>query len=233
MNGSTDRPAPATRSSGQTMTSSKPFGVIRCGSPNSATYSVAVWQFGPTRICPGSASDWRREARLTHSPTAIRSRSRSVAPRSINASPVSIPARMPIGVPESAAQRVQADAARSARSGSSACEVGAPNRTKTASPMNFSIVPPRAVMRSLIERNVPLGLRLEPGSRRLTRLLEPGDAHVVAVELPGSLHAATGHDDGRDPATLLADRRPPLRRHDVAVVGAGAHHVLIEPRQQP
>src|SRR3982074_2397923 len=153
MNGSTERPPPATRRSGQAVTPSQPFGRSRCGRPNSATYSVAAWELGPTRICPGSASDWRRDARLTHSPTAIRWRSRSAAPRSISASPVSTPARMLIGVPDSAAQRMHADAARSALSGSAACDVGAPNRTKTASPMNFSIVPPRAVITSLIARN--------------------------------------------------------------------------------
>ena len=47
----------ASRTSGQAMISSKPFGLSRCDGPNSATYSVELWQFGPTRICPGSASD--------------------------------------------------------------------------------------------------------------------------------------------------------------------------------
>jgi hypothetical protein len=44
--------------------------------------------------------------------------------------------------PSSAIQSRIARAARTARSGSSSCATGAPNRAITASPMNFSTVPP-------------------------------------------------------------------------------------------
>jgi len=43
-----------------------------------------------------------------------------------------------------------ANPARTARSGSSSCAAGAPNTAITASPMNFSTVPPNASMRSRV-----------------------------------------------------------------------------------
>src|SRR6266702_5735987 len=49
------------------------------------------------------------------------------------------------------------------------------------------------------DRRKPLDFALERGPRRLARLFEPGDAHMVAVQLPRAFHAPTGHDDGRDP----------------------------------
>src|SRR4029079_15868585 len=70
------------------------------------------------------------------------------------------------------------------------------------------------------DRRQPLDLRRQLCPRRRATLLEPIDTKAVAVHLPRSLHAATGDDDRRDPTGLLAVRGAPLRRNDVAVLGA-------------
>jgi hypothetical protein len=46
--------------------------------------------------------------------------------------------------PTPASREIIVSAARTARSGSSSCDWGTPNTAITASPMNFSTVPPNA-----------------------------------------------------------------------------------------
>jgi len=84
---------------------------------------------------------------LTTSPDAIPSPSAGRAPSAIKASPVVTALRScssKVGS-DSFSSRIAsriASAARTARSGSSSCATGAPKTAITASPMNFSTVPP-------------------------------------------------------------------------------------------
>jgi len=78
---------------------------------------------------------------FTTSPAAIPSPAVGRAPRLISASPVLTPIRTWMLLSSRAQSRI-ASAARTARSGSSSCATGAPNTAITASPMNFSTVPP-------------------------------------------------------------------------------------------
>ena len=82
----------------------------------------------------------RRAAVLTTSPEAMPSPASGWASRRTSASPVVIPTRSSRS--SSSANSRIASAARTARSGSSSCAVGAPKSAMTASPMNFSTVPP-------------------------------------------------------------------------------------------
>ena len=87
------------------------------------------------------------EAVLTTSPVASPSPSSGAAPSAITASPVSTPTRTASPSPGSAsfrsaiASKIRSPA-RTARSGSSSWATGAPKTAITASPMNFSTVPP-------------------------------------------------------------------------------------------
>jgi hypothetical protein len=82
-----------------------------------------------------------RAAVLTTSPATIASPSAGRAPMLTSASPV-LTATLSCRSSCSAIQSRIASAARTARSGSSSCTSGAPNTAITASPMNFSTVPP-------------------------------------------------------------------------------------------
>ena len=82
----------------------------------------------------------------------------SVCPSPESTSPVLTPVRASIRTPKSRssssfssprASRMSA-AARTARSASSSCRVGIPNTAMTASPMNFSTVPPWRSIAELI-----------------------------------------------------------------------------------
>ena len=97
-----------------------------------------------TSTVAGSAIDCSREAVLTVSPSTIPS---LVVPNWTAASPVSTPARtrssvIPTSAPSAVTAAVSASAARTARSGSSSRATGVPHTAITASPMNFSTVPP-------------------------------------------------------------------------------------------
>jgi hypothetical protein len=101
-----------------------------------------------TRIPSTGAAAWSRAAVLTTSPEAIPSPSTGRASRATSASPVVTPMRTCRSMPgvasfSSAMASQMARAARTARSGSSSWATGAPNRAITASPMNFSTVPPK------------------------------------------------------------------------------------------
>ena len=80
---------------------------------------------------------------LITSPEAIPSPSAGRAPSAISASPVLTATRSWSSFPSCVTQSRIASAARTARSGSSSCAVGAPKSATTASPMNFSTVPPK------------------------------------------------------------------------------------------
>ena len=85
-----------------------------------------------------------REAVLTRSPATIPS---ARAPIVTAASPVSTPTRArrsadPTSLPSASTAAARSIAARTARSASSSIATGAPHTAITASPMNFSTVPP-------------------------------------------------------------------------------------------
>ena len=104
---------------------------------------VASRVVSPTSTVPGGATLWRRDAVLTRSPATI---PWSTAPRVTAASPVSTPARawsrLPPGAASVRTTSTRSSAARTARSASSSWAIGAPHTAITASPMNFSTVPP-------------------------------------------------------------------------------------------
>ena len=101
---------------------------------------------------PTGAAPWRRAAVLTTSPATIPSPRSGRAPRATTASPVVTAARTATSRPSprspSMVSRMRS-AARTARSASSSCAMGAPKTAMTASPMNFSTVPPKLSMSAL------------------------------------------------------------------------------------
>src|SRR5581483_2276077 len=93
---------------------------------------------------PGSAADCTRDAVLTRSPAT----SPWPAASSVTAaSPVTTPARACSPASRVATASTRSSAARTARSASSSRAVGAPHTAITASPMNFSTVPPYRAIR--------------------------------------------------------------------------------------
>ena len=94
------------------------------------------------------ATAWRREAVFIASPVRNRSPEPGATPRRTRTSPVLTPTRRRSGVPptasSSSAPSAIRRAARTARSGSSSWAAGTPKTPTTASPMNFSTIPPWA-----------------------------------------------------------------------------------------
>ena len=111
---------------------------------------------------PARAADCSRDAVLTRSPATM---PWLVAPMVTAASPVSSPARAcsPCSGSSAATAATSSRPARTARSASSSWAVGAPHTAITASPMNFSMVPPW--------RSTICGGRLEVPAEQLARLL--------------------------------------------------------------
>ena len=123
---------------------------LRARSPRSSH-----WKMRAVACCVGSATatpsigatDCRRAAMFRVSPVAKpspESGSRSVR---TSVSPVQIPIRTWRSRSDARTSSMSRSAARIARSGSSSCADGMPNTPTTASPMNFSTVPPNAWMR--------------------------------------------------------------------------------------
>ena len=116
-----------------------PFISCSPASSKAIVASVARFVASPVSTVPGSAADWIREAVLTRSPATI---PWFVAPSVTAASPVRMPARARRSGSSSGIAAVRSSAALTARSASSSCATGAPQTAITASPMNFSTVPP-------------------------------------------------------------------------------------------
>jgi hypothetical protein len=102
----------------------------------------------PTSTVDGGAAAWSRLAVLTMSPATI---PWLVAPRVTAASPARMPTRTSIPGPRPRTASTRSRPARTARSASSSLATGAPQTAITASPMNFSTVPP---YRPMISRTV-------------------------------------------------------------------------------
>ena len=127
---------------------SLPFSSKEPASSKTTVSSVARRVASPTYTVPGGALDWTRDAVLTRSPATMPCPS---APIVTAASPVSTPARArsswaPTSSPSAVTAETRSSAARTARSASSSVAVGVPHTAMTASPMNFSTVPPYTPM---------------------------------------------------------------------------------------
>ena len=134
--------------------------------PISSTWkrpSVSRCAPGPIRIWPGSAACWRRAATFTASPVA-----NVESVDSVTTSPDSTPIRAGM----STVSRIPS-AALMARSASSSCACGTPNAAMTASPANFSTVPPWFSMHvETWSKNCDTRRRTTSGSLAWTRPLE-------------------------------------------------------------
>src|SRR6266511_2867565 len=130
----------------------------------------------PTRTVPGSASACTRDAVLTRSPATIPWPS---APSVTAASPVSTPMRgfnrpEPTVSPRVRTACTSSIAARTARSASSSWATGVPHTAMTASPMNFSTVPPyRAMSRRHVSKYADSNSRTSSGSRASLSVVNP------------------------------------------------------------
>ena len=141
--------------------------------------SVARYVCFPTRIPSTGAADCRRAAVFITSPATIPSPSPGFASSETSASPVLTAIRTwrsrsgSISLSCATASRT-ASAARTARSGSSSCDTGAPNTATTASPMNFSTVPPNRSSSSRARSwYVRSSARTSSGSLSSARAVEP------------------------------------------------------------
>jgi len=119
-----------------------PLAATAPASPYSMTCALARYVCSPARMPFTGAPACSRAAVLTTSPATIASPSDGRAPRLTSASPVLTAMRTWRWSPCSTLQSRIASAARTARSGSSSCAAGAPKTAITASPTNFSTVPP-------------------------------------------------------------------------------------------
>src|SRR5215210_644166 len=104
------------------------------------TCLVAQYACSPATSAPAGAADCSRAAVLTTSPVTIPSPSSGRASSATTASPALTAARASSPRSRIAARIARPD--RTARSASSSCATGAPKTAITASPTNFSIVPP-------------------------------------------------------------------------------------------
>ena len=117
-----------------------PFASMTVWSANSNAPSAAATVRSPARVSPGPAACSSRAATLTASPVTNELPSRG---RPTITSPVLTPIRRASCPPNSSVSRsCMASAAWSARSAWSSRAAGAPKAAMTASPANFSTVPP-------------------------------------------------------------------------------------------
>ena len=121
---------------------SLPFASIGSASRYSKASSVARYVRSPTRTAFVGAAASSLAAVLRTSPAAIGSPSGERSSSVTKASPVFTAMRTSRPSCSRTQSRI-ASAARTARSGSSSCATGAPKMAITASPMNFSTVPPK------------------------------------------------------------------------------------------
>ena len=121
-----------------------------------------------SRISPGRAIDWIRAAVVIASPVSRRSPSGAGAVAAATTSPVARPIRTSSGSPpppSSCSPARMARAASAARTASSSCARGQPNTANTASPMNFSRVPPsRSIAAAIVARAAVTRARTSSGS---------------------------------------------------------------------
>jgi hypothetical protein len=164
-----------------------------------------------TSTWPGSAACSIRAAALTASPVASASPGRGAVTamtepvlmpmRSSSATPY----RSPISSFSSPSRLRMRRAARSARAGSSSCTCGTPNAAMTASPMNFSTVPPSAsISARMAAKNAPMTSFSRSASSRSPRAVEPVMSANRTVTTLRSSRAAAG--------TRASSRPQPLQK---------------------
>ena len=170
--------------------SALPFSVERLHGPVSTASRTSASVCSPIRISPGWAACSSRAATLTASPVARRS------PVPVTTSPCHHADAVLRGRDRAArrASRLRPQA----RSASSSCSCGTPKTAITASPMNFSTVPPWRSTIALHALEVARQQRPEPPPGRSTR--------------PGRRAGQVAEDDGDRLALLaLCRHRPSLR----------------------
>ena len=147
--------------------SARPFTSIGSISSTSTASSASRRAAGPIRISIGRADCWSRAARLTASPVAKvdSALSTTTSPDSIpiraSSSSFLTPSRIPI-------------AARIARSASSSWVCATPKAASTASPANFSTIPPCVVTQcETSSKNRVTRRRTTSGSDPETSAVEP------------------------------------------------------------
>ena len=98
-------------------------------------------------------------------------------------------------------------AARTARTGSSSCERGIPKTAMTASPMNFSTVPPwEWITSSISSKKRPITRRRASGSNRSPSAVEPvTSANRIVTTLRTSEGISSGGNQRR--GALLTEPR--------------------------
>ena len=124
---------------------------------------------------PGRAAPWMRAAVLTMSPATM---PWPTAPIVTAVSPVAIPAlaasSSPASPPRSRTAATSSRAARTERSASSSCAAGEPQTATTASPMNFSMVPPwRSTIARAVSKYRDSSSRTSSGSRPSAWVVKP------------------------------------------------------------
>ena len=119
----------------------RPFPSARATPASSYAIDASAARFvdSPTSTVPGSAADWMREAVLTRSPATMPWPS---APSVTAASPVSTPGARRAARVELRHRGDQVQRSAHRPLGVVLLRVGAPHTAITASPMNFSTVPP-------------------------------------------------------------------------------------------
>ena len=148
-----------------------PLSVCSPAGSKAIAFEAARCVASPTRTEPGGATDWRRDAVFTRSPATMPC---PTAPIMTAASPVSTPARASIPGPSALTAWTSSSPARTARSASSSCAVGAPQTAITASPMNFSTVPPyRAITSDARSKYRPSTARTSSASRSSAKGVNP------------------------------------------------------------
>ena len=178
-----------------------PFATSGSTSRYSTRPRVARKVSSPTRMPPVGAAVCRRDAVLTTSPATIASPISALAPSETIASPVltaTLTCRSSWGSAAfiTATALWTASAARTPRSGSSPCATGAPKTAITASPMNFSTVPPNASISARRREWYWLRrARTSSGSRRSARAVNPSRS-ANSHRADGRRHCRSGHRPG-------------------------------------
>src|SRR5829696_8804395 len=143
-----------------------PFSASGSTGSTSAASAASASVGSPTNTSPGCAACSSRAATFTASPVA----SRSSVP--VTTSPVVTPIR-PSSPSSGSASRIST-AARNARSASSSRTTGTPNTAITASPMNFSTLPPcRSTIAFIRSKYRASSARSRSGSSISPRAVEP------------------------------------------------------------
>ena len=178
------------------MGSALPLSTCSPTSVNEIAAALSNRVVSSTHTWPGVAADWTRDAVLTASPATM---PWLVAPMVTATSPVTTPTRIARSgacrsAPMAAMDSTISRPARTARSASSSWAVGTPHTAITASPMNFSTVPPYRPMTVRHRSKYPVS------SSRTSSASRDSDSDVNPTRSPKrtdvTRRSATACDDG-------------------------------------